>query len=109
MSKKINVKNDGKPLSADISGKYKYNNSKNEYIFLNRKFNNSEKKPYNIRLANFKDVLWVNHSDYTAVECDYIPYNDSISFTFNNVLYSIPKQTNFDEVLGEYVYIQKKD
>lgn len=107
MSKKINAKNDGKPLSADISGKYKYNNSKNEYIFLNKKFNNSEKKPYNIRLANFKNCLWVNHTDYTAIQCDYIPYNDSITFTFNDVTYSIPKVCKYDEVIGEYVYIKK--
>jgi len=107
MSKKINAKNDGKPLSLDISGKYKYNNSKNEYIFLNRKFNNSEKKPYNIRLANFKDVLWVNHSDYTAIQCNYSEQKEHYYFTFNNVNYTIPTIPNFDEVLGEYVYIKK--
>lgn len=104
---KVTKKNDGKPLSKDISGKYIYNADRNEYKFLNKVFNTNEKKPYNIRLADFKQCLWVNHSDYTAIQCDYIPYNDSISFTFNNVLYSIPKQTNFDEVLGEYVYIKK--
>lgn len=108
MSKKINAKNDGKPLSTDISGKYKYNNLKNEYIFLNRKFNNSEKKPYTIRLGDFSTSLWINHTDYSTVKCDYMNFNNSITFTFNDVTYSIPKVCKYDEVIGEYVYIEKQ-
>lgn len=104
---KVTKKNDGKPLSVDISGKYIYNADRNEYKFLNKVFNTNEKKPYNIRLASFKDCLWVNHSDYTAIQCDYSEQKEHYYFTFNNVSYTIPIIPQFSETLGEYVYIKK--
>jgi hypothetical protein len=103
----MNKKNDGKPLSTDISGKYKYNINRNEYIFLKKTFNSKEKKPYNIRLADFKECLWVNHTDYTPIQCDYTEQGQYYLFTFNNESYQIPIIPQFDERIGYFVKIQK--
>lgn len=103
----MNKKDNGKPLSKDISGKYKYNENRNEYIFLKKTFNKKEKKPYNIRLADNKDCLWVNHTDYIAVQCNYDETLENYEFTFNGESYQIPIVPNYDERIGYFVIIKK--
>lgn len=103
---KTKKNDDKKPLSTDISGKYKYNQKRNEYICL-RKFGKDEKKVYNIRLGNHKPCLWVNHRDYTAIQCNYDEALQHYEFTFNDVSYQIPIVPNFDDKIGYYVTIKK--
>lgn len=106
---KTKRKNDGKPLSNDISGIYLFDEHKAQLTKTTRKQPNI-KNIFSIRLNTRQyntNYIWFNHSDYTVIRSEYMNTDEGIEFIYNDQKYLIPHQTLYDEVNKYFKRITK--
>lgn len=93
-----------KEQDLDLTGKYLYTPSKQEYKSL-RKPNRRKKQVFSIRLGDNVQSLWVNHNDYTTYRTDYSTSNDGLIFEYNKIQYVIKNDIKHDNN-NMYKFIQ---
>ena len=100
-AKKINkTLNSNKPLSNDISGQYSYNFNKKELLPLNINSCFTYKKVHSIRIGDFNNNLFINHTDYSVKQTNYSIKDECIWFDYNSNSYyfSIEKGKNIVQI-----------
>lgn len=91
-------------LNTDITGSYKYINSGKKYISCNKKKYKGVKQVHSIVVGSYKNVVFVNHKDYSKEICDYLTTSTGkILFDYNNQTYEIPTYEHDQD----YVIIKK--